>query len=124
MGGRRAKSAAIDHEERTHLVALARRLEELAEDDPPELAALLAEFNRALATDADRRTFLYLHQSQEPEELVDSLLARRAQLPEVTAPIRVTAATLCGFLTARPDGHYDHDAGHDEYVRDVTAVCA
>jgi hypothetical protein len=36
----------------------------------------------------------------------------------------LTAATLPAFLAARPDGHYDHDTGHDEYLRDVTAVCA
>lgn len=36
----------------------------------------------------------------------------------------LTAAGLAGFLAARPDGHYDHKAGHDEYLRDVTAVCA
>src|SRR5687768_125982 len=36
----------------------------------------------------------------------------------------LTAATLPAFLAARPDGHYDHAAGHDEYLRDVAAVCA
>lgn len=35
----------------------------------------------------------------------------------------LTAATLPAFLAARPDGHYDHAAGHAEYLRDVTAVC-
>ena len=36
----------------------------------------------------------------------------------------MTPGSLPGFLAARPDGHYDHEAGHDEYLRDVTAVCA
>lgn len=35
----------------------------------------------------------------------------------------LTAVMLPAFLAARPDGHYDHPAGHDEYLRDVAAIC-
>jgi hypothetical protein len=42
---------------------------------------------------------------------------------EIAKGAPLTADLLPAFLAARPDGHYDHAAGHDEYLRDVVAIC-
>jgi hypothetical protein len=112
--------------ERERWIEVARRLEDLASDDPesPELPSLLAELNAALETDCDARTFANLYKSQGPEEFVDSMLARRAALAELAtmAPPSVTPETLAAFLEARPPGHYQDETGYERSRLDTSVV--
>lgn len=76
------------------LVALARKLEALASElgkhvgEDPKFRTLLEDFNGRLNAQCDAHLFRYLYQSQEPEELVETLLARReaAKAPAPPAP--------------------------------------
>lgn len=71
-------------EERAALIALASRLQVQAEELGPDAAAddafvsALADFNSRTGAACTARTFAFLYQSQEPEELVDQLLQQRA----------------------------------------------
>jgi hypothetical protein len=68
--------------ERDQLVLLARRLETLADDtENPEVATLLADFNRRTGASTTLHDFRTLYASQEPEEFVDGLLEARQFQP-------------------------------------------
>ena len=71
--------------ERTSLIADAKRLVTLSEEGGSEFDRLLADFNARAGAQCDRRTFQFLHQSQEPAELVDHLLEVR-DAPAFVAP--------------------------------------
>lgn len=119
---RTSKGGSKGASERDELVAVAKRLEQMAEEGGPAFDAELARFNEQLQAGCTRSTFKYLYQSMEPEELVDMLLERRADLPAVTAELELDPARLTEFFEARPAGHYDHAAGYDEAQRDLDAL--
>ncbi len=83
-----------DDEERASLVKLAGRLQRIAEHGGAEFEALLSRFNEQMRAECTRSTFRSLHQSEEPEDVVDRLLEIRDAPPFVRPKTREELAAL------------------------------
>ncbi len=111
--------------ERSELVGIARRLEEWAEElgknADSGFDALLEEFNRRCHAGCSAHTFRYLHQSQEPEELVDQLLAAR-QAAKVAPPPDEDLKALIRRAWTDPDVSYADTVRAEKRLAEVSRM--